>query len=106
MGIRSWEPLRSMWTSLLVMVPGSQRVYTINFFIAKLIVGKGTVVFLGAHGFYPLCPVEYVLRNKGKKSIVSSAWINCSMLWIPIVQVLSDTDIWEREVLIVETSSS
>jgi len=28
------------------------------------------------------------------------------MLWIPIMQFVSDTDIWEREVLVVETSSS
>jgi len=40
------------------MVPVNQRVFIINFFIPKLVVGKGTVVLLRAHGFYSFCPEE------------------------------------------------
>lgn len=52
MVIRRWEPLRCIWTSLLVMVPGSRRIYIIHVFFPKPSVGKGTV-FFKADGFGP-----------------------------------------------------
>lgn len=48
---------------------------------------------------------KIVLRVKGKTCIVSSPQSKL-LCWIPTVQVVSDTDIWERELLLVKTSTS
>jgi len=67
---------------------------------------KAPVVFLRTHDLYSFCQEEKVLRKKDKTSIVSLHPLISSVLWTPIVQFVSDTDIWERDGLLVETSSS
>jgi len=70
--IRSLESLRSILFPVL-MVPGNQRVYIIHLFIQKPSVGKGTVVFLRAHGLYCFCPKEKGPKEDRMDIIVSSA---------------------------------
>jgi len=59
--IRNWEPLRIIWTSLLVMVPGHQRVYIINF-LQNPRVRKGIVVYREL-----LTPILFVTEEKVSK---------------------------------------
>jgi len=66
MGIRRLEPLRSIWTSLLLMVPGNQRVFIITFFIPKDRFSSGTFAFLRAHGFYSFSPEEKPFKEEEK----------------------------------------
>jgi len=69
-------------------------------------VRKGAVVFLRAHAFILFTHEKKVLRKEGWQVSYPQLSVNSSLLWIPIVHFVSDTEIWDRDVHLVETSSS
>jgi len=105
MGIRSWEPLRSIWISLLVMGPGLQRAYIINF-LQNPRVRKGIVVYLKApDSYYFFSQKKKFLRKKERQVFCPQLRVS-SMIWIHLVKFVSDPFLFDREVILVDTSSS
>ena len=73
MGSRSWEPLRSIWTSMILWFLEVGEFISFISLLQTPSDGKGTVVFLRAHAFILFVQKKKVLRKEGKTSIVSSA---------------------------------
>jgi len=97
MGIRRCDPLRIIWTSLLDMVPGSQRVYVISFFIPKATFWEGHSCSPQSSWLFLFLPWRKRSKETKERQVVSPQLsVNASMLSIPILQFVSDTEIWER----------
>jgi len=52
MGIRRWDPLRRIWTSLFLWFLEIREFISLISLFQKSSAGKGTVVFLRAHDLY------------------------------------------------------
>ena len=105
METQSREPIRSSWTSLLVMVPGSQRLYIINFSVSEASCWEGHHCFPEKLGLLLLLLRRQ--RSLGRRErLVSYPWLRADCSPFGLVQFVSDTNIWEREELLDETSSS
>jgi len=52
MGIRNWEPLTGIWTSLFLWFLEIREFISLISLFQKPSVGKDAVVFLRAHGLY------------------------------------------------------
>jgi len=97
MGIQSWDSLIIIWTSLLDMVSGIQRVYIIIFFIPKVSCWEGHSCSSESSCLSLFMPWRKRSEETKDRQVLSPQLsVNASMLWTPIVQFVSDTDIWER----------
>lgn len=93
-----------IWTSLLVMVPGSQRLYIINSSISEASCWEG-------HQFsWEIVALLLLLRRQRslgrRQRLVWYPQLRADCSPFGLVQFVSDTNIWEREELLDETSSS
>lgn len=66
MVIRSWEPLRGIWTSLFLSYLEIREFISLIFLSKNPRVGKVPIVFLTAHGFYSFFPEEKCPKEEVK----------------------------------------